>query len=80
MRTLVLGDPVVHLGDDPFIPDGGLVIEDGTITDVGPRSRFEGGDFDEVLGGPQHWVMPGFVNCHFHSECALGRACYELHF
>jgi 5-methylthioadenosine/S-adenosylhomocysteine deaminase len=80
MRTLVLGDPVVHLGDDPFIPDGGLVIEDGTITDVGPRSRFEGGDFDEVLGSPQHWVMPGFVNCHFHSECALGQGVYELIF
>jgi CheY-like chemotaxis protein len=28
MRTLVLGDPVVHLGDEPFIRDGGLVVED----------------------------------------------------
>src|SRR5262245_35650495 len=80
MRTLVLGDPVVHLGDEAFIPDGALVIEDGRIIDVGPRSKFEDGAFEEVLGGPDHWVMPGFVNCHFHSESALGHGVYELIF
>lgn len=80
MRTLVLGDPVVHLGDDGWIADGALVIEDGKVADVGPRSRFAGGTFDEVLGGPDHFVLPGFVNCHFHSEAALGHGVYELIF
>ena len=80
MRTLVLGDPVVHLGDEPFVPDGGLVIEDGRVVDVGPRSRFESGSFDEVIGGPDHFVMPGFVNCHFHCECGLGPGVYEMIF
>src|SRR5439155_12078369 len=80
MRTLVLGDPIVHLGDEAFVPDGGLVIEDGTVIDVGPRSRFEGGTFDEVIGGPDHFVMPGFINCHFHSECSIGQGVYELIF
>ena len=42
MRTLVLGDPVVHLGDEPFIPDGGIVVEDGKVTDAGPRSEVRG--------------------------------------
>jgi 5-methylthioadenosine/S-adenosylhomocysteine deaminase len=80
MRTLVLGDPMVHLGTEAFIPDGALVIEDGKVADVGPRSRFEGGSFDEVLGGPDHFVMPGFINCHFHCECGLGPGVYELIF
>ena len=80
MRTLVLGDPVVHLGDEPFIPDGGIVVEDGKVTDAGPRSKFEGGTFDEVIGSPDHFVMPGFVNCHFHCECGLGPGTYELIF
>ena len=56
------------------------MIEDGTVIDVGPRSRFEGGTFDEVIGGPDHFVMPGFINCHFHSECSIGQGVYELIF
>jgi 5-methylthioadenosine/S-adenosylhomocysteine deaminase len=80
MRTLVLGDPLVHLGEEDFIRDGALVVEDGKVADVGPRSRFEGGTFDDVIGGPDHFVMPGFVNCHFHSEAALGHGVYDLIF
>jgi 5-methylthioadenosine/S-adenosylhomocysteine deaminase len=80
MRTLVLGDPLVHLGDEPFIPDGGLVVEDGRVVDVGPRAKFEGATFDEVIGGPSHFIMPGFINCHFHCECGLGPGVYELIF
>jgi 5-methylthioadenosine/S-adenosylhomocysteine deaminase len=80
MRTLVLGDPVVHLGEQAFIRDGGVVVEDGRVVDVGPRSQFEGGTFDDVLGGPDHFVLPGFINCHFHSECSLGQGVYELIF
>jgi 5-methylthioadenosine/S-adenosylhomocysteine deaminase len=79
-RTLVLGDPVVHLGDGDWIADGALVIEDGVVVDVGPRERFDGGTFDDVIGGPGHFVMPGFVNCHFHSEASLGHGVYELIF
>ena len=80
MRTLVLGDPIVHLGDEDVIPDGALVIEDGKVVDVGPRTKFEGGTFDETLGSPGHFVIPGFINCHFHCECALGQGVYEFIF
>ncbi|MEZ5078583.1 MAG: amidohydrolase family protein [Solirubrobacterales bacterium] len=80
MRTLVVGDPVVTLGDQDVIPDGALVVEDGSIVDVGPREKFAGGQFDEVIGSAEHFVMPGFVNCHFHSECYLGQGVYEYVF
>ncbi len=33
-----------------------------------------------MLGGPDHFVVPGFVNCHFHSESYLGRGLYEYVF
>ena len=36
-RHLVLGDPVVSLGAETLVPDGGLVIEDATVVAAGPR-------------------------------------------
>jgi 5-methylthioadenosine/S-adenosylhomocysteine deaminase len=80
MKTLVIGDPVVLLGADDLIADGAVVVEDGTIVDVGPRERLAGGEFDDVFGSPDHVVMPGFVNCHHHSEIALGQGVYEYIF
>jgi len=72
-RLLVLGDPVVSLGAQTLIPDGGLVIEDRAIMAAGPREAMAAlGPFERVLGSPAHFVLPGFVNCHYHSELAIG--------
>jgi 5-methylthioadenosine/S-adenosylhomocysteine deaminase len=77
-RCLVLGDPVVSLGARTLIPDGGLVVEDATIVAVGPRPEMEAmGPFDCVLGGAGHFVLPGFVNCHYHSELAMGPGLFQ---
>jgi cytosine/adenosine deaminase-related metal-dependent hydrolase len=49
------------------IEDGAVFQEDGRIVDVGPaddlRRRYAP---DEVIGSPDHLVMPGFVNAHHH--------------
>lgn len=72
-RTLVLGDPVVALDVETLIPDGAVIVEGTTITAVGPRAVLEQqGPFDEVIGGPGHLVMPGFINAHYHTECWTG--------
>jgi 5-methylthioadenosine/S-adenosylhomocysteine deaminase len=77
-RYLVLGDPVVSLGSQALIPDGGLVVEDATIAAAGPRAEVEAmGPFDRVLGSGGHFVLPGFINCHYHSELALGPGLYQ---
>ena len=77
-RLLVLGDPVVSLGAETLIPDGGLVIEDATIVAAGPREAMAAlGPFERVLGSPGHFVLPGFVNCHYHSELAIGPGLYQ---
>jgi cytosine/adenosine deaminase-related metal-dependent hydrolase len=58
-RWLVLGDPVVSLGAQTLIADGGLVIQDATIVAAGPREQVTAlGPFDRVLGSPGHLVMP----------------------
>jgi 5-methylthioadenosine/S-adenosylhomocysteine deaminase len=77
-RLLVLGDPVVSLGARTLIPDGGLVVEDTTIVAAGPRRQLEAmGPFDRVLGSARHFLLPGFVNCHYHSELAIGPGLYQ---
>jgi 5-methylthioadenosine/S-adenosylhomocysteine deaminase len=77
-RYLVLGDPVVSLGAQTLIPDGGLVVEGATVVAAGPRAQLEAmGPFDRVLGSAGHFVLPGFVNCHYHSELAIGPGLYQ---
>ena len=76
-----MGDPVVALGDQTLIPDGALIIEGSEIVAAGPRVGLESrGPFDRVLGSSQHFVMPGFVNCHYHSELAIGPGLYQFIF
>jgi 5-methylthioadenosine/S-adenosylhomocysteine deaminase len=78
-RYLVIGDPIVALGSTGVVPDGAMIIEDELITAVGPRTELEtAGPFDQVLGSRGHLVMPGFVNCHYHSELAIGPGLYQF--
>jgi 5-methylthioadenosine/S-adenosylhomocysteine deaminase len=77
-RYLVLGDPVVAFGPQTLIPDGALIVDGPQITAAGPREVLAArGPFDRVLGSRAHFVMPGFVNCHYHSELAIGPGLYQ---
>src|SRR6516225_856013 len=77
-RYLVTGDPVVSLGAQTLIPDGGIVVDGGTITAVGPRAGLEArGPFDRVLGSAGHFVLLGVGKCHYHSELASGPGLYQ---
>jgi 5-methylthioadenosine/S-adenosylhomocysteine deaminase len=80
-RTLVVGDPVVALDDEALLEDGALIVEGSAIVETGPRAELEArGPFDRVLGSPGHFVMPSFVNCHYHSELAIGPGLYQFIF
>jgi 5-methylthioadenosine/S-adenosylhomocysteine deaminase len=69
-RLLVVGDPVVALGSTGVIEDGALIVENGRVTAVGSRQDLEPrGTFDEILGGRDQVIVPGFVNAHYHTEC-----------
>jgi 5-methylthioadenosine/S-adenosylhomocysteine deaminase len=56
-------------------------VEGPTIVAAGARAELESrGPFDRVLGSPSHFVMPGFINCHYHSELAIGPGLYQFVF
>jgi 5-methylthioadenosine/S-adenosylhomocysteine deaminase len=72
---------VVALGDQTLISDGALVVEGAEIVAAGPRVELERlGPFDRTLGSAHHFVLPGFVNCHYHSELAIGPGLYQFIF
>jgi 5-methylthioadenosine/S-adenosylhomocysteine deaminase len=80
-RVLVVGNPVVTLADQAYIDDGALIVEGATIVESGPRAELENkGPFDRVLGSQDHFVMPGFIASHYHSESALGPGLWEMLF
>jgi 5-methylthioadenosine/S-adenosylhomocysteine deaminase len=80
-RTLIVGDPVVVLGEQTLIADGALIVDGPRIEAVGRREDLEGrGPFDRVLGGRDRFVMPSFVNAHYHSELAIGPGLYQYVF
>lgn len=55
------------------IPDGGLLIRDGFIEQVGPTASLPG-EADEVLDLSGHLVLPGLINTHHHFYQTLTRA------
>ena len=78
VRTLVVGDPVVTLGDAGDIVDGALIVNGREIEAVGTRAdMLERGPFENTIGSANHFVIPGFTNCHYHSELAAGPGLFE---
>ncbi|MDW8063220.1 MAG: amidohydrolase family protein [Candidatus Caldarchaeum sp.] len=67
---LVRGRYVITMDDRLKVFKRGCVVVDGNvIVDVGPfddlRTIYR---CDEVIGDDWHVVLPGFVNCHYHSR------------
>ena len=80
-RNLLLGDPVITCVDPMLVPDGAVIVDGETIEAVGPRTLLEQrGPFERVIGTGHEIVMPGFVNCHYHSECAVGPGLIQFVF
>ena len=55
------------------IPEGGLLIRDGFIEQVGATSELPQ-TADEILNLKDHIVLPGLVNTHHHFYQTLTRA------
>lgn len=74
MPTLLVKNALIVTMDDHQreIPDGGLLIRDGFIEQVGPMSELPD-SADEVLDLRGHMVLPGLVNTHHHFYQTLTR-------
>ena len=59
-----------------IIPDGAMLIQDGSIAKVGPRAEIEPGiESDcETVDADRRIVTPGFVDAHTHPVFASNRA------
>ncbi len=80
-RYLIVGNPVVTLAEHDYIEDGALIIEGRHVVAVGQREQLQAmGPFERVIGSPDHFVMPGFINGHFHSGGAMGRGLIQYIF
>ena len=40
-RYLVVGNPIVTLAQEAYLPDGAVIVEDRRIVAVGPRAQME---------------------------------------
>lgn len=74
--VIVCGKYVVTLDQaNRVIPRGAVVVRDGIIIDVGGegdiRGRYEA---EEVIERRDHVVVPGFVDCHTHTQQYLLRS------
>ncbi len=58
----------------PYLPDGGLVMEEDQILEVGAtqdlRKKYPQAEFLDARGGV---IMPAFINAHTHIYSALAR-------
>lgn len=64
MRTVLRSARVFDgSGSDPF--DADVVLEDGTIIEVGPG--VQAGDGDTVIDIAGQTVLPGLIDCHVHA-------------
>jgi N-acetylglucosamine-6-phosphate deacetylase len=65
-RTALVGARLIDPEcEEPL--DETLLVEDGRIVDRLPRGRAVGGGWRRVAR-PDHWVVPGFIDVHFHGE------------
>ncbi|SDG98538.1 Cytosine/adenosine deaminase [Sinosporangium album] len=71
-RTLLRGGHIVSM--DPAMGDlvGDVLIEDGTITAIGPHLDIAEGAAD-IVDASRHIVIPGFIDSHRHLFQALMR-------
>jgi 5-methylthioadenosine/S-adenosylhomocysteine deaminase len=51
----------------PPLKNGAVLLEGDRILAVDRLSAFEGvSGIERQLGGPEVWLLPGFINCHYH--------------
>lgn len=77
-RKLVRGKYVIGWkdGEHVQINNGTVVVEGDQIKDV-TMADIKSGPEDEVLGGSQFLVMPGFINLHTHMFSPMTRSFLE---
>lgn len=59
--------------ENQIFENGMMVVQDQTISSIGPHSKEQLKDADQVIDLGGKWVMPGLVNAHSHIVMTLLR-------
>lgn len=74
MKKLIGGGPVVTMDEERKVfGNGAVAVENGKVTEVGPRGNFDSEEFDVVYGAKGKILLPGLVNTHVHLSQQLAR-------
>jgi 5-methylthioadenosine/S-adenosylhomocysteine deaminase len=75
LNLLIHGGTIVTMREDKIIHDGAIVIENGTIIDVGKSEEIlqKYGSGYEKINAKGRVVVPGLVNTHQHAAMSLLR-------
>jgi 5-methylthioadenosine/S-adenosylhomocysteine deaminase len=65
LSLLVRNAVIVTMNDRLEVVEGGVLVRDGRIVDVGPHVD-AGADVDTVIDAAQGYLLPGFVQTHIH--------------
>lgn len=66
---IVKGKYLITLGSKGLITRGAVAVKDGVIVDVDTEDRISGRySADDVLERRDHVLMPGFLDCHTHTQ------------
>jgi len=66
---IIKGKYIITLGGKGVITDGAIAVKDKTIVDVDKKDNILGKySADEVIERPRHIIVPGFVDCHTHTQ------------
>lgn len=65
-RTILIKNAAIITGCGPAHERGSLLIEDGTITQVGSKARLPKSSSVQVIDAGGRYVLPGFINPHMH--------------
>ena len=67
MRMLIEGGTIITMNPiHAIIENGGILVEDDRISDVGPSERFHNAEADSIIDAHGKIIIPGLVNAHTH--------------
>ena len=74
--TAIVGATIIDGNGGPPLTEATIVVSDGRITDIGPKSFIEVAPGAQVIDGTGKYVMPGLVDTNVHMSPLRGQPTF----
>jgi imidazolonepropionase-like amidohydrolase len=74
--TAIVGATIIDGNGGPPLTEATIVVSDGRITDIGPKSSIEVAPGAQVIDGTGKYVMPGLVDTNVHMSPLRGQPTF----